>query len=216
MNVCIYTCVYTCTVSQRSVLGFVPQEHHLIFWGRVSLAWNSWVLLKMTAVDSRNLLPLQHRGTSVCCHIRLSLWVLGTYLRSFAGVHGADWASPPHSPCCSVFYLLASTVLILSLYLSQEKWETLETARGVLRYLCTWEGLITLSQSPAFIEYFQGRGLQPFGPLLSSCAVFIPRSLWTGLVFPLGWQGEHLEAWKSGSELEASELLLGWQCKVSR
>lgn len=38
---------------------------------------------KMTAVDSRNLLPLQHWGTSVCCHIRLSLWVLGTYFRSF-------------------------------------------------------------------------------------------------------------------------------------
>lgn len=83
MNVCIYACVYTCTVSQRSVIRFCSSGASPYFLRQSLISLELMGSAKMTAVDSRNLLPLQNRGTRVCCHIRLSLWVLGTYLRSF-------------------------------------------------------------------------------------------------------------------------------------
>lgn len=127
MNVCIYTCVYSCTLSQRSISGFVPQEPSPYFLRQGLISLELMAPAEKTAVSSRDhLLLLQRRGTSVCCHIRFSIWVLGTYLWFFAGVHGALlcvlFAGFPHG---------IDAVIISKPGREGKHWKRLEVCSGV-------------------------------------------------------------------------------------
>lgn len=85
----LHLCVFLHTESEVN-LRFCSSGAITLFLRQGLINLELMASAEMTAVSSRDhLLPLQRRGTSVCCHIRFSLWVLGTYLQSFVGVHGA-------------------------------------------------------------------------------------------------------------------------------